>query len=86
VIRACEEFGYKPEEALKAIEKAPVGFIEGLIEMRTYANAYATYQRVDGDLAKLGSSKLMSLVREIHIEVSQQYVDEARAAEAEEGE
>lgn len=81
VILACDEFGYKPDEARRTIEQAPPGYIESLIEMRAYARAYSTYQQANGDMSKLPASKLFQLVREIHIDVAQAAVDAAEEGE-----
>lgn len=71
--RLCEEFGYKPEEAIAAWRQAPVGFLEQVIEARAYMRTKAACDAYDEDpkALKRPNGPLAELVRAIEFEDAQ---------------
>jgi len=66
ISRICQEFPcYGPEEAERAWRRAPVGWLEEIIEARHYAEAKALYERTarPEDLPK--DDPMITLVEEI---------------------
>ena len=71
----CEEFGdILPSEALRELDRVPVGFVEDVMEARAYARAKAVYESATTAtaVAALPSSPLITLVREIEFALVQE--------------
>lgn len=67
--RLCQEFGYKPEEAVRAWGEAPVGFLEQVIEARAYAEVKAAADRATSRKDR-PTGALADLLTEIEFELA----------------
>lgn len=70
ISRLCEEFGYRPEQALWAHQTAPDGFLEQVLEARAYAATKAAIDRAT-TRKQQPTGRLADLVREIDLELAQ---------------
>ena len=71
ISRLCEEFGYTPEQAVRAWQRAPEGFLEQVMEARAYARTKAACdaartrkERPTGPLADLVTAIEFELAQE----------------------
>lgn len=71
ISRLCEEFGYHPEQALRAHQQAPDGFLEQVLEARAYAATKAAIDRA-ATRKEQPRGRLADLVREIDMELAQE--------------
>jgi len=67
--RLCEEFGYHPEQALHAWQRAPEGFLEQVMEMRAYARTKGACDHAVSRKSR-PTGKLADLVTEIEFELA----------------
>lgn len=73
--RFCEEFHCLPSAAVREWDRAPVGLLEGLLELRAYAGAYQVYTTAQKK-SDLPRSPLIDLVREIEFALMRAQLEE----------
>lgn len=79
ISRLCEEFGYRPEDAVRAWRAAPEGFLEQVMEARAYAATKAAQDRATSKKEQ-PTGPTADLVRTIELELVQEDLDTEHAS------
>jgi hypothetical protein len=68
VSRVCEEFACVPSVALAEVDRLPAGFLEDVIEARSFGVAYDIVQR--SEPKDIPDTPMVKLVQEIDLDVA----------------